>query len=227
MSDTTINEVVETKPVVQAPAVIKVEKLTITALAEAICKANVKFTPQVAKATSYIYLETAVDGKVNFSKGPSFLVSRYGAGVTVELLNYGRKNGLYLMEFKDVLKKFDGTKLANDTVIVQFKEFIKSGKLRILLPDTLGLEKVTEIALEFITLLDPVAEEIRSKVVMPAAVVKPTKKIVSSTDTTGAAAPAKKTGKARTKKAAPAPAVAAVVPVTEIPAEITDTVPQA
>lgn len=178
-------DVVPTAPVTPIPEKVVVVPVTISALVTAVVDGSETFEVQANKSDGYKFLVTKADTKDNWRKGPSYLSQSTKTGLTFALANYGEKKGLFLKELDPILKAFDGKTVGE--IPIKFKNFCEAGQIQIKLPHALGLEKMTQIVKDFITLVDPTRIDINSKVVLPA---RTPAKVVSPVDTTAPVTPA-------------------------------------
>ena len=141
------------------------------------------------KATAYMTICTAEKTAENWKKGLFYEVNKYATGTLIELHLYSCKKGAHLAEFKDAFNEFVGAKIGEETV--QKLPYGLAIRLRLKLPNALGIEKAAQLGAEFIKLVNAKVEEIREKITLP-------EKAKKAPKATGA----KAEGKAETKKGA-------------------------
>lgn len=221
-NDTTVKAEVTTEVKVPVAAVKPVyPQIDIHAVAAQIAILNPEFMPQKNKNTLCAWISTVADEDLNWKKGPNFVVMGYAGGITMELWNYGMKKGIYLSEFKDTIKALVGQKIL-ETYEITFKELYTGGRIRIKIPNVVGVDEASKIANEFIKFVNPTVVEIRSKVQLPEAAPKKPVKVVSTKETSEApAAQTKTVAKSKSKKTPPAVAVAVPAADVTLPAELT------
>lgn len=162
-----------------------VPKLGIKATAQKIAEAHGGFVLQDCKAETYAVLETKENGQHNWKFGPSFAMMSNKKGLTMEMWNYGVKEGAYLTAFENDWNTFIGQKVG--PCEIDRGSWGNSMRLRINLGYVLGEEQIIKLALEFIALLTPMVESVRERakplfpVVLPKAGKKAKVKIVAPT----------------------------------------------
>ena len=137
-------------PVVVAPR-------EIATIAEIAVKVSPTYKVRAQKAKTFVNLTLVEDEKTNWKKGLIYLITRYSKGVNFELWMYSTKKGAHLVEFNDQVAT-----LADESVKCEALGLAK--KLRLQLADTLSDDAVEAAIEKFMSRIEPVLNEIRSKI---------------------------------------------------------------
>lgn len=180
-------------------AKVEVPKIAIADLATAIVAAVPALAIRKTESKGYVILGTAVDGDANWKRGLFFQVNPYATGNVLELRLYSPKKSAHLAGFKDRFNQFAGAQIG-DAVVEQLPCGLAT-RLRVKLANTLGLEKMVELATQFIALVSAEVEAVRSEIVIEPPKEKKAKKVKA--EKTEAPAQAKKAkSKSKVKKVA-------------------------
>jgi hypothetical protein len=184
------------------PVIPVVEVRDINVVAEKLVSLAPAYKIRKTESNTFRCVTLSEDEALNWKKGLVYFIARYSKGINLEFWLYDTKGGVGLAQFNDLFRP-----LAKDGITCE--PCGKAVKLRIQLPDADVEEIMITKITGFLAVIEPVATEVRTKIVIN---VSP-----------------KKTAKAKTVAPAPVTEVAPPNPVLPeipeepaIPAELTD-----